>query len=334
MANTAKMAILRAKVDGIVNELMLKTNVDHVYVDDTTTLATKLATLAAKADLEALQQAVNALGALAKKDKIAYADLESALASLIDGKAESSALTEEVNRAKAAEEANAAAIEGVAGRMTTAEGKIDTMVGSDTGKSIRTIANEELAAQLIGENAQESLDTLAEIAAWIQAHPGDASAMNAAITALQNKVDTGDQTVTAYVTAAINALKIGDYAKAADLTALAERVVALETTAGKLGALANKDIVSESDLDSALAEKVNAAAEGNHSHANKELLDSYTQTEVNLADAVAKKHEHANMSVLSGISAANVSSWNGKAKVYGAAEVVDLAEGEIYVQLV
>lgn len=62
---------------------------------------------------------------------------------------------------------------------------VGTLVGSDTGKSARTIANEELAAQLIPESAQESLDTLAEIAAWIQEHPGDAATMNAAITKLQ-----------------------------------------------------------------------------------------------------------------------------------------------------
>lgn len=31
-----------------------------------------------------------------------------------------------------------------------------------------------------------------------------------------------------------------------------------------------------------------------HDHSNKELLDTYTQTEENLADAVAKKHEHTN----------------------------------------
>ena len=62
---------------------------------------------------------------------------------------------------------------------------VGTLVGSDTGKSARTIANEELAAQLIPESAKESLDTLTEIAAWIQEHPDDASAMNAAIEALQ-----------------------------------------------------------------------------------------------------------------------------------------------------
>lgn len=54
-------------------------------------------------------------------------------------------------------------------------GKMTTLIGSDTGKSARTIANEELAKQLIPENADESLDTLAEIAAWIQSHPDDAS---------------------------------------------------------------------------------------------------------------------------------------------------------------
>lgn len=64
-------------------------------------------------------------------------------------------------------------------------GNITTLVGSDAGKSARTIANEELAAQLIPESAKDSLDTLQEIAAWIQEHPDDASAMNAAIEALQ-----------------------------------------------------------------------------------------------------------------------------------------------------
>ena len=115
-----------------------------------------------------------------------------------------------------------------------AQADVDTLVGTDTGKSARTIANEELAKQLIPENANESLDTLAEIAAWIQAHPDDASAMNAAITKLQAILagiggDDEKATVVAYVTDAIAALSIGDYAKAADLTALAARVTALET---------------------------------------------------------------------------------------------------------
>ena len=49
-----------------------------------------------------------------------------------------------------------------------------------------------------------------------------------------------------------------------------------------------------------------------HTHANKELLDSYTQTEADLANAVAKVHEHGNKSVLDGITSAKVTSWDGK----------------------
>lgn len=49
-----------------------------------------------------------------------------------------------------------------------------------------------------------------------------------------------------------------------------------------------------------------------HTHANKELLDSYTQTEADLANAVAKVHEHGNKAVLDGITADAVSKWDGK----------------------
>ena len=142
--------------------------------------------------------------------------------------------------------------------VTTLTGKVTTLVGEDANKSVRTIANEELAAQLIPEGAKDSLDTLQEIAAWIQKHPDDASAMSAAITALEGKV--GDKSVSAQITEAIDALKAGDLKTAVD------RITALEKTT--------------------------------HTHENKALLDTYTQTEVNLADAVAKKHSHANAAEL------------------------------------
>lgn len=95
---------------------------------------------------------------------------------------------------------------------------VGTLIGSDAGKSARTIANEELAAQLIPESAQESLDTLGEIAAWIQEHPNDASAMNAAISKLQGIVDgIGDEgddyaTVLAAIEGKIAAAKTAIYA--------------------------------------------------------------------------------------------------------------------------
>ena len=96
--------------------------------------------------------------------------------------------------------------------LSAVEGKVTTLIGSDTAKSVRTIANQELAAQLIPASAKESLDTLQEIAAWIQQHPDDASAMNQAITDLQTLVgelpeETTATTVVGYITAEIAAIR-------------------------------------------------------------------------------------------------------------------------------
>lgn len=108
---------------------------------------------------------------------------------------------------------NADNITALTGRADAVEGKVSTLVGEDAGKSARTIANEELTKQLIPEGAKESLDTLQEIAAWIQNHPDDASAMNAAIAALKTKV--GDipegataTTVVAYIKELVDAEKV------------------------------------------------------------------------------------------------------------------------------
>lgn len=107
---------------------------------------------------------------------------------------------------------NADNITKLTGRADAVEGKVTTLVGDDAGKSARTIASEELTKQLVPENAKESLDTLQEIAAWIQKHPDDASAMNAAIDALKTKV--GDipegataTTVVAYIKELVDAEK-------------------------------------------------------------------------------------------------------------------------------
>lgn len=206
---------------------------------------------------------VGTLGALASKDKVGEDELVDALKTKLNGKADQTDLD-------------------------ATDGKVDTLIGTDTGKSARTIANEELAKQLIPDNAKESLDTLAELAAWIQAHPDDVTAINKAISDLTALVGTLPKDATAtdvvgyikeYADGAIAALKIGDYAKAADLTALAARVTALETDS--------------------------------HTHANKALLDTYTQTEANLSDAVSKKHDHANAEELAKIETGDKARWDG-----------------------
>lgn len=101
---------------------------------------------------------VKGLAALAYKAQVSEADLDSALTAVLSAKA--------------------------------AKADVDVLIGTDTGKSARTIANEELTKQLIPEGAQESLDTLTEIARWIQDHPDDAAAMNTAIAKL-NEIAAG-----------------------------------------------------------------------------------------------------------------------------------------------
>lgn len=229
---------------------------------------------------------IGGLGTMAGKSEVAYDDLAAALKTLIDGKA--------------------------------AQATVDTLVGEDTGKSVRTISSEEVAKIVAG--ADKSYDTLKEIADWILSDTTGAAKMANDITRLDGILagiggTNEEATVVAYVTKMINALGIGDYVKTTTMTTeLGKKVDKVEGSrlmtnaegtklAGiAAGAQANviekikvngtevtpaaedksialtiptgKDIVAETDLDTALKEKINAAAEGNHSHANKAFLDT------------------------------------------------------------
>lgn len=78
------------------------------------------------------------------------------------------------------------------GNLETQIGRLNTLINNDEGKSIREIANDELTQLLIPENAKDSLDTLQEIADWIQEHPDDASSMNTEIQKLQKQMTWGN----------------------------------------------------------------------------------------------------------------------------------------------
>lgn len=51
---------------------------------------------------------------------------------------------------------------------------------------------------------------------------------------------------------------------------------------------------------------INANTAARHTHSNKALLDSYTQTEANLASAVSSKHSHGNKALLDSYNQTNV----------------------------
>lgn len=177
----------------------------------------------AKAGLETKISAVDAKAVAAQ----AAADNAKNAADAVDAKVgavpEGSTVMTEIQKVKDAAyndtevrgliKTNADNITALTGRADAVEGKVSTLVGEDAGKSARTIANEELTKQLIPEGAKESLDTLQEIAAWIQNHPDDASAMNAAIVALKTKVGGIPEgatatTVVAYIKELVDAEKV------------------------------------------------------------------------------------------------------------------------------
>lgn len=250
------------------------------------------------------------------------------------------ALDTEIARAKAAEEANATAAATAQAKADGADAKVDTLIGEDANKSVRTIANEELAAQLVPEAAKESLDTLAEIAAWIQSHPDDASAMSKAIDDLEALVGTLpegiDQTT---VVAYIQALVAAEQARAEGIeNGLDGRIDALEAKFGE-GEGSVEDMIADAKqaaidaaaadaatkasaaetaakgyadtLNTAMNTRVEALEAIDHEHANKAVIDAITAEKVAAWDgAVAKEHEHANKAVIDGISAENVTTWN------------------------
>lgn len=248
-------AILKAKLEGVIYEIMVKTNAANVMVDETTTLASKLATIIADCATKATKT-----------------ELTEGLA----GKANSSHTHAQAD----------------------VTGLTDALSARPTTEAMNTAISTAIS-DLIG-GAPETYDTLKEIADYIAAHEDVVTALNAAI------------------------------GSKADKTAFE----AVKATVDALGTLATKSIVTEAELDDSLKAKINASAEGNHSHANKDLLDTYTQTEANLADAVAKKHSHDNKAVLDGITSEKVSAWDGKARVlFSSTEPADLTDKDLWVHL-
>lgn len=126
-----------------------------------------------------------------------FADVETALAgkqaagdyaTKAQAKAYADAKDTAISAAKSAADAAQADVDAL-------ETTVTTLIGSDTGKTARSIAAEETAKIVAG--ADESYNTLKEIADWISSHTTDAASMNskintnaANITALDNSLAT------------------------------------------------------------------------------------------------------------------------------------------------
>jgi hypothetical protein len=190
------------------------------------------------------------------------------------------------------------------------------------------------------------LDSIKDLATWIETHGTEAAGYATAIQALEglvgdetvaaqieaaiaaealsqyaktadiqgtlDKVDT-QGTVTAAISAAIDALKIGDYAKAADLTTLAAKVTALQNAGYQ-----NADQVSAivSNAITALKAENLWDAQGAASAAESRAK-SYAETKASEAEANAKAYADTQFGKIQALSTndilAAISEANAKA---------------------
>ena len=167
----------------------------------------------------------------------------------------------------------------LAGRVSAIENdylkKEDKTELSDAISAAEESAVNRVLGYLAEEEVNTSYDTLKEVAAWIESDTTNSTELINRVSAieadylkgadkeaLEGEIDAlsayiGDlpegaasATVVAYIQEVVDGLNIGDYAKASELTTLAERVTALE---GKAHEHSNKDV-----LDGITAEKVSA----------------------------------------------------------------------------
>lgn len=71
-------------------------------------------------------------------------------------------------------------VQGNTDAIAVTDGKVNTLIGEDTGKSVRAITLEEVA-KILNDNDPSDIDTLEEIAAWIASHPDSVAELNAKI---------------------------------------------------------------------------------------------------------------------------------------------------------
>ena len=354
MANM-KQVLLKKKIDGVIYDLYVKTSAALVQYDETTTVATKVAAVEAvanqaKADLATLMGADGSKSISAmideKVDALKTALTNEADATSLAGKikanaaaaaAAKTAADDEVTRAKAAEKT-------LTDDLAAANGKLTTLIGTDANKSARAIAAEEIAKQLIPENAGESLDTLQEIAAWIQDHPGEAAEMNKKITALETKTGTIDD-------------------KSADLVTYVKNQVAAEktraTAAEGANATAAKNAQTAADGAKTAADNAQKAADAEATRAKaaeKTLTDNLgalttkvgaiptTGTGANAASVVAyaaalaadaKKAATDEASRATAAESALTTKVNARARfLVSAEEPADLTESDVWAQII
>lgn len=158
------------------------------------------------------------------------------------------------------------------------------------------------------------VNTYKELVDWVAQHGPEAAEMAGEITAIQNILEgiggEGEKaTVVAYVQDAISALQIGDYAKAADLTALAGRV----STAENAIKVINGEETQAGSIKKALADaKADATEKANAAQSAAEQK----ATDLNAAMDTRVKAVEGSVATLTGSGEGSVKKALDDAKAY------------------
>ena len=122
---------------------------------------------------------------------------------------------------------------GLRKRIKTNENAIGVLNGTGEG-SVTKAVNDAINDFATKATENGTIDTFKELVDWVAGHPNIVNGLTGDINKLKailkgfGTAEGQSPEVKAYIDSAIKALKIGDYAKAADLTALAGRVETLE----------------------------------------------------------------------------------------------------------
>lgn len=306
MSTNAKNAILKAKIEGVIYQLMVRTNANNVYIDSTTTLAAKLTAIIA--DIATKASTTELTNGLAGKSDVGHAHAQADITGLTDALA-AKASTEDLTTGLAgkADKTHTHAQSDITGLTDALAGKaaashthaqseitgLTDALGLLAAKTEVTSAIDALRQELLGDTPVEAYNTFTELAAYIAEHQEVSEALTAAI---GNKADKA-------------------------------------TTLAGYGIT---DAYTKTETDSAISTAISTATGDVKASDVQSDLNSYkTSNDARVEAIEAANHTHSNKTVLDGITDSNIATWNGKGKVYyTSTEPSELSEQDLWVQIV
>lgn len=153
------------------------------------------------------------------------------------------------------------------GAINTEKGRIDTLVGSDSG-SIRDIAVDVLTETLVSETASEAFDTLQEVSAWIKNHPENAATMNSNISTNTTNIATNTADITTIkgnIETINTTIEENELTVASALTDLDTRLNSLAS--GTVSSVSGENYVEVTTTDGAVVVKATTGAVANSDNA-------------------------------------------------------------------